>query len=126
LEIGMKVLGIRTSPKQLRFALLDIDGTDVNFLNQNAENLIKVPAGVTEVEDIVHWQKSEIDRILRQNQGIDLIVIKTSEYSRGDTKSTRLASYLDAAVLLAAKDAHIAFLGKRQSMDTASMHFALG
>jgi hypothetical protein len=51
----MKVLGICTAPKQLRFALLDIDGADVDFLNQDAENLIKVPAGVTEIEDIVHW-----------------------------------------------------------------------
>jgi len=103
----MKVLGIRTAPKQLRFALLEMDGTDIKFLNQDAENLIKVPASVTEVEDIVHWQKSEIDRILRQNQDIDLVAIKTSEYAGNETKLTRLDSYLDAAVLLAAKDANI-------------------
>ena len=36
-----------------------------------------------------------------------MVAIKTSEYARSDTKSTRLASYLDAAVLLAAKDANI-------------------
>ena len=29
-----------------------------------------------------------------------------SEYARSETKTTRLASYLEAAVLLAAKDAH--------------------
>ena len=87
--------------------MLEIDGADINFLNQSSENLIKVPAGVTEVEDIVHWQKSEIDRILRQNKDIDLVAIKMSEYARSDTKSTRLASYLDAAVLLASKDANI-------------------
>ena len=69
----MKVLGIRTAPKQLRFALLDSDGTNIVFLNQNAEHIIKVPAGVTEVEDIIHWQKSEVDRILRQNQDIDCV-----------------------------------------------------
>lgn len=103
----MKVLGIRTAPKQLRFALLKINGADIDFLNQNTENLIKVPAGITEVEDILHWQKSEIDRILRQNLDVDLVAIKTSEYARSDTKSTRLASYLDAAVLLASKDADI-------------------
>jgi hypothetical protein len=103
----MKVLGVRTAPKQLRFALLELNGKAVNFLNQSTESLIKVPAGVTEAQDIVHWQKSEIDRILRQNPDIDLIAIKTSEYARSDTKSTRLASYLDAATLLAAKDADI-------------------
>lgn len=102
----MKILGIRTAPKQLRFALLEVDGTAVSLLNQDSENLIKVPVGVTAAEDIVHWQKSEVDRILRQNQDIALVAIKTSEYARSDTKKTRLASYLDAAVLLAAKDAH--------------------
>lgn len=103
----MKVLGIRTAPKQLRFALLEINGDNIDFLNQNTENLIKLPAGVTEVEDILHWQKSEIDRILRQNPDIDLVAIKTSEYARSDTKSTRLASYLDAAVLLASKEVNV-------------------
>jgi len=103
----MKVIGIRTAPKQLRFALLEFDEVNIIFLNQNSENLIKVPAGVNEAEDIIHWQKSEVDRILRQNKDIDLVAIKTSEYARSDTKSTRLASYLDAAVLLASKDANI-------------------
>ncbi|HAU4890818.1 hypothetical protein [Aeromonas hydrophila] len=103
----MKVIGIRTAPKQLRFALLEFDEVNILFLNQNSENIIKVPAGVNEVEDIIHWQKSEVDRILRQNKDIDLVAIKTSEYARSDTKSTRLASYLDAAVLLASKDANI-------------------
>ena len=86
---------------------MEVNGRTIDFLNKNTESLIKVPAGVTEVQDIVHWQKSEIDRILRQNPNIDLIAIKTSEYARSDTKSTRLASYLDAATLLAAKDANI-------------------
>lgn len=102
----MKILGVRTAPKQLRFALLEFDGADASFLNQDGENIIKVPVGVTEVEDIVHWQKAEMERILRQNPDIAIVAIKTSEYARSDTKSTRLASYLDAAVLLAAKDAH--------------------
>lgn len=102
----MKILGIRTAPKQLRFALVEISDDTVSLLNHDSENLIKVPVGVTEPEDIVHWQKSEVDRILRQNQDIAFVAIKMSEYARSDTKATRLASYLDAAVLLAAKDAH--------------------
>lgn len=86
---------------------MKVHGNAIEFLNQDGENLIKVPAAVTEVQDVVHWQKSEIDRILRQNADIDLVAIKINEYSRSDTKPTRLAAYLDAAVLLAAKDAHI-------------------
>ena len=107
MEVSVKVLGIRTAPKQLRFALLGFDGTSVSFVNKAAENLIKIPVGVTSVEDIVHWQKSEVDRILRQNKDINLIAIKTNEYARSDTKTTRLASYLDAAVLLASKDVNL-------------------
>jgi hypothetical protein len=102
----VKILGIRTAPKQLRFALVEIAGNNATLLNGGSENLIKVPAGVTEAEDIIHWQKAEVDRILRQNPDIDFVALKTSEYARSDTKATRLASYLDAAVFLAAKDAH--------------------
>lgn len=102
----MKILGIRTAPKQLRFALVEVADNAVTLLNDDSENLIKVPAAVTEIEDVVHWQKSEVDRILRQNPDVAFVAIKMSEYSRSDTKATRLASYLDAAVLLAAKDAH--------------------
>ncbi len=101
----MKILGVRTAPKQLRFALVEIEDNTATLLNSNSESLIKVPAGIIEAQDIVHWQKSEIDRILRQNQDVAFVALKTSEYARRDTKSTRLASYLDAAVLLAAKDA---------------------
>lgn len=102
----MKILGIRTAPKQLRFALIGVSGKTLSLLNHDSENLIKVPAGIIENEDVVHWQKSEVDRILRQNLDIAFVAMKTSEYARNDTKATRLASYLDAAVLLAAKDAH--------------------
>ncbi len=106
MENLVKILGIRTAPKQLRFALVEIDDNTATLLNNDSESLIKVPAGIVEAKDIVHWQKSEIDRIIRQNPNVAFVALKTSEYARSDTKSTRLASYLDAAVLLAAKDAH--------------------
>lgn len=102
----MKVLGIRTAPKQLRFALVEVSGDTPFLINNDAENMIKVPACITEAEDAVHWQKAEVDRIIRQNSDVAFVAIKMSEYARSDTKATRLASYLDAAVLLAAKDAH--------------------
>lgn len=103
----MKVIGIRTAPKQLRFAILEIAGTTITFVNQHDENIIKVPVSLSAIEDIIHWQKSEVDRILRQNKGADLVAIKTSEFARTDTKSSRMASYLDAAAMIASKDAHI-------------------
>ncbi|MCU7932800.1 MAG: hypothetical protein KZQ90_18550 [Candidatus Thiodiazotropha sp. (ex Codakia rugifera)] len=102
----MKILGIRTAPKQLRFALVEVSSNSITLLNNDSEHLIKVPAGITETEDIVHWQKSEVDRILRQNLDIAFVALKTSEYARSETKAVRLATYLDAAVLLSAKDAH--------------------
>lgn len=86
----MKILGIRTAPAQLRYALIEVANEDLTLLNANTENLIKVPAGMTEYSEQLAWQKDEIDRIIRQNSDIAKVVLKVGEYGRSDTKSTRL------------------------------------
>ncbi len=103
----MKILGIRTAPTQLRYALIEVDDGDCTLLNTNSESLIKVPAGMNDFSEMLSWQKAEIDRIIRQNQDVGKIVLKIGEYGRSDTKSSRLAAYFDAVVILAAKGADI-------------------
>lgn len=103
----MKILGIRTAPTQLRYALIEVDDGDCTLLNSNSESLIKVPAGMNDFSEMLSWQKAEIDRIIRQNQDVAKIVLKIGEYGRNDTKSSRLAAYFDAVVILAAKEADI-------------------
>ncbi len=111
----MKILGIRTAPGQLRFALVEFSNNDVALLNDETESLVKVPAGIAKPEDVLYWQKAEVDRILRQNADVACVGLKTSEFSRTETKSTRLATYLDAAVMLAAKEVNKAVHSKLYS-----------
>lgn len=103
----MKILGIRTAPTQLRYALIEVSADGINLLNSSTENMIKIPAGLSELNDQLSWQKGEIDRIIRQNKDVTKILLKIGEYGRSDTKSTRLGAYLDAMVILAAKEANI-------------------
>ncbi|SER20607.1 hypothetical protein SAMN03080615_04352 [Amphritea atlantica] len=108
----MKVLGIRTAPGQLRYAIIESNEDQTSLLNASTENLIKVPAGMEDYSEKLAWQKEEVDRILRQNPDIDHVVMKVGEYGRSDTKSSRLGAYFDAAVILAAKEQDIPVEGK--------------
>lgn len=105
--IHLKILGIRTAPIQLRYALIDVNGDECSLMNANSESLIKVPSGMNDFSELLSWEKSEIDRIIIQNQDIEKIVLKIGEYGRNDTKISRLASCVDAVVMLAAKEANI-------------------
>lgn len=101
-------MGIRTAPTQLRYALIKVDDdNNCSLVNGNSESLIKVPAGMDDFSEKLSWQKDEIDRIIRQNQDVEKILLKIGEYGRSDTKSSRLAAYFDAVVILAAKEANI-------------------
>ena len=101
-------MGIRTAPTQLRYALIKVDDdNNCSLVNSNSESLIKVPAGMDDFSEKLSWQKDEIDRIIRQNQDVKKILLKIGEYGRSDTKSSRLAAYFDAVVILAAKEANI-------------------
>jgi hypothetical protein len=103
----LKILGIRTAPAQLRYAIIEIDNGTATLINGADEHLIKVPAGMNANADILAWQKDEVDRILRQNPDINKVILKTGEYGRSDTKSSRLGAHLDAIAILAAKQANI-------------------
>ncbi|MEO0804165.1 MAG: hypothetical protein AAFY57_18115 [Cyanobacteria bacterium J06642_2] len=103
----MKVLGVRTAPTQLRYALLFFFNSDVTFLNKDSEHLIKVPANLKEDNDKLVWQKREIDRVLRQNSDTSKVILKVGEYGKSDSKSNRLAAYFDAAVILSVKEVGI-------------------
>ena len=103
----MKTLGIRTSPKEIRYALLDVDGQDVTFLNADSENRLKFPNDMTAIEQKLSWLCSEFERILRQNTDIENIVIKTSEYNRTENSNARFATYAEGVLLTLAGQKNI-------------------
>lgn len=95
----MLVLGVRTSPTEVRYALLEINGLNATFTNSNGENRLKFPNDMTMADQKLPWLHSEFERILRQNQNIAGIVIKTSEYNRSETANARLATYMEGLLI---------------------------
>lgn len=98
----MQTLGIRTAPKQIRYAITHNDNGTVRMLNLENEHLLKIPANIDNIPETLNWLESELERIIRQNQEINQINLKVNEYARSESGSSRVASYLDAIVLLVA------------------------
>jgi hypothetical protein len=99
----MHILGIRTAPSTVRYAIIEWDGHSARMLNSGAEHKLDFPADKTIIAAKVHWLREELLRILRQNPQIERIALKTNEYSRrGETAASREAAHLDAAALVVA------------------------
>lgn len=99
----MSIIGVRASSQEIRYAILNKDNNgDIVFVNQTAENRLKYPANIDSIADKLHWVKSEIDRILRQNQDVEKIVLKMNEYAGTENASKRETTYVDAVLLLCA------------------------
>ena len=108
----MKILGIRTAPQQIRYALVESDGINYIFLNSETENVLKKPASITTIDAHLKWVNDELSRIIRQNSDISIIALKVPEFAGRKTTSSRLGDYLDAMVLLAAANAEIQIVTK--------------
>lgn len=100
----MTVIGFRVSTKEIRYAVLEKRDNSIAFLNKDSENLIKFPTSIVNIEDKLYWAKSEIDRILRINSTIKKIYLKTNEFNGNENSSKRETTYIDALILLSAKE----------------------
>ena len=103
----MKILGFRSTPKLVRFALVDWDGTKATLLNASSDNRLVYPAGSKAIEQHLLWLWAEIDRILYQHSDVSKVVVKVSEYGKSESKSSRATAYSDALILLACAKANI-------------------
>lgn len=103
------VLGVRTAPQQVRYAVVERSGDIFRLLNRSSENLIPRPAGFndTDLAGLLGWIHEEMERILRQNPAISIVSVKVAEFANTNTGAYRLGNYLDAAVLLAATNSQI-------------------
>ena len=95
----MVILGMRTSPQEIRYAILDIqqDGS-AKLLNGESENRLKFPAAHNTIEKKLWWFYQELERIVRQNASIEKIMIKSNEFTGKDSNATRAASYIDGVI----------------------------
>ena len=108
----MKVLGIRCSTKEIRYAILEKQGDDIVFTNKDSENRLIFPVSIQEIEKKLKWCRTEISRIVRQNGDIDCVVIKVNEFSRGENLSKREGAYMDGVVMLTIHEHNIPVLKK--------------
>ena len=98
------ILGIRTSTKAVRFAILEQQGSTISLINANSENMLTFPASYQKIEQKLNWLFNELERILRQHPDINKIVIKTNEYAPGrEQAKSREAAYYDSVILLIAE-----------------------
>jgi len=111
----MRILGIRTAPQQIRYAIVESASGACSLLNAGGENLIRKPAHVEEVAAHLNWVKDELHRVIRQNPGLDVIALKTPEFQGSKTSVSRFGDYLDAVVLLVAAEAAIPVVTKLYS-----------
>lgn len=106
--VGRKFLGIRTSPSEVRYAILENSADrGVVFVNATSENKLQYPASLTTTPEKLMWLKSEMDRIFRQVPDIEQIILKTNEYTGTESKSKRESAYADAICILAASEHQI-------------------
>jgi hypothetical protein len=102
------ILGVRTSPKTVRYAVLDFSNATISFINANEENKLDFPADLQNIEQKLSWFYQEMERVLRKYPSISKIVIKANEFGLGQEKmSSREAAYFDAIVFLVAGDRHL-------------------
>lgn len=100
----MQLLGIRNSPKSIRYAILDCEGQAVVFLNADKENKIDFPVEIQTLEKKVSWLFNEVQRILRIYPDVECVTIKSNEFTPGrESSSSREAAYLDGTILLASE-----------------------
>ena len=104
----MTILGIRTSTKEIRYAILDFHQDEsAVLLNSESENRLRFPASHDTTAKKLWWFYQELERIIRQNQPIAKIMVKPSEYGGSDSIASRTASYIEGVIYTYAGKADI-------------------
>ena len=98
---NMKILGIRTSSKEIRYAVVSWDGKTAVLLNEKDETRLKFPATMGDIADKISWVEAEFERIIQNNPDLNKVVIKEREYSRfGETKASREGGFFVSIAML--------------------------
>lgn len=114
----MNILGFRSDQETPRYAIVaKAANGSLSLTNAESENRLVFPANITSTPQKLQWLYREFERIFREYQ-IALVVIKENEYTRNDNKAKRLASYIDAALIL--------FCSKNQIPVEVKLYSSLG
>ena len=75
----MKVLGIRNSPTDIRFAISEKNNGSIVLNNISGENKLVFPKHLTLLSEKVGWLYQELENILSNNPDIKIIAVKQNE-----------------------------------------------
>jgi hypothetical protein len=100
----VRALGIRTSAKSIRYAIVEERADGLVLVNSASESRLLFPATMTNFEDRLVWLASEVNRLISHHGPFDRVCVKHSEFTRaGATLAGRESAGLDATVLLVAR-----------------------
>lgn len=105
----MKILGIRNSPKVIRFCILEGNATSFTFSNVNGENKIDMPKSLKTEAEIYQWVKSEFSRLFDKYGPFDHMAIKQNENVPTRYSSVKPVMFLDCIACLVAIDNNTPF-----------------
>jgi len=98
----MQILGIRTSSKCIRYAVVNWDGQNATLVNADNESKLNFPAGIEEIADKLVWLHAELERIFRKYPDLSRVAVKMNQFVP-EKMANRYSTNLDGVVMLAAK-----------------------
>lgn len=92
----MKVLGIRNSPTEIRFAISEKINNNIVLLNINGENKLIFPKHLNSLSQKVGWLYQELENIISNNSDIKKIAIKQNENISTKYSKVQDTAFFDA------------------------------
>ncbi len=93
----MKVLGFRSDPNTPRYAIVDAGPTPITLVNEVTESRLCFPADYDSDSKKCPGSTKSLKRVFHLHPKIANVVIKIGEFTMGDNKAKRSASYQEAA-----------------------------
>lgn len=105
----MKILGIRNSPKKIRFCIIEGDKDNYVFSNDEGENKIEIPKSLESESDIYQWVKSEFQRIFDKHGPFNHMAIKQNENVPTRYSTVKPVMFLDCVATMVAIENNVSF-----------------
>lgn len=100
----MKVLGIRNSPTEIRFAISEKRGSTIVLLNCDSENKLIFPKHLNSLSQKVGWLYQELENLISNNPDIKKIAIKQNENVSTKYSTVQDTAFYDAIAHLIGND----------------------
>jgi hypothetical protein len=100
----MKVLGIRNSPTEIRFAISEKDNGLIVLNNISGENKLVFPKHLNSLSQKVGWLYQELENLLSNNPDIQIIAVKQNENVSTKYSKVQETAFYDSIAHLIGND----------------------